>query len=259
MEFRRVAAVGAALTLLAVAATGCTSVGDAHRLAAGASSTPREPVLDGVVATGTLASADGRTAGQVILTAASGTVTATLKDFHTAATGQLELQLSPHPLNAQCPADSWSFVMNGVDGETDTWSLPISVPGGPFGVDPSYLRSVVLRADAEVGKPNADGCLYPELAIAPLTWKTSPSHIGLVVTDQGTRPHATGTVTMANGHPSTYTVAPNDTIEAIRSRFGITAEDFLYLNPFNGTIEDSELKYDTVYNLSPADRGAPSD
>lgn len=274
MGAHRVAAVGFALTLLALAATGCTSVGgsDRHPLAAGVSSTgtdvrstppapstPPEPVLDGVVATGTLASADGRTAGQVVLTAAGNTVTATLKGFFTAATSQLELDLSPHPQDAQCPADRWAFQMNEVDGETHSWSLPIAVAGGPFQVDPTYLRTVVLRADADAGKPNADGCVYPALALATLTWKIAPSHTGLVVTDHGPRPQATGTVTVADGQPSTYTVAPNDTIEAIRARFGITADDFYYLNPFNGMTDDSELRYGTVYNLSPTNRGAPLD
>jgi hypothetical protein len=38
-------------------------------------------------------------------------------------------------------------------------------------------------------------------------------------------------------------VAPNDTVEAILARFGITA--------------DAELKYGIVYNLSSADRRVP--
>ncbi|WP_460536271.1 hypothetical protein [Humibacter ginsengiterrae] len=45
-------------------------------------------------------------------------------------------------------------------------------------------------------------------------------------------------------------VAPN-------ARFGITADDFSYLNPISGDVADAELKYGIVYNLSPADRGVP--
>lgn len=52
-------------------------------------------------------------------------------------------------------------------------------------------------------------------------------------------------------------VAPNDTVEAILTRFGITADDFSYLNPISGDVDDAELKYGIVYNLSSADRRVP--
>jgi hypothetical protein len=212
-------------------------------------------VLNGVIATGTLSSMDGRTTGDVVLTATGNVVTASLQAFHTPATGQIDLQLSPHPVKAACAADSWSFVMNQA-GAPDRWMLPISADG-PFAVDPTYLRTVIVRADADAGKPNSDGCAYPPLAEAELSWKLAPSHSGLVVSDHGTRDHARGVVTMADGRPSTYTVAPGDTLEAIVSRFGITADDLHYLNPFDGGVTTETLRYGTVYNLSPANRGAP--
>jgi hypothetical protein len=274
MGSRRIARVGPAIALLALGIAGCTPVDGAHShmlasnatsphatdapVAQPSASTPPAPALDGVIASGILASADGRTKGQVVLTATGNTVTATVENFVTAATGQLDLHLTPHPESAKCPADNWSFVMNGVDGKTDTWSLPISVHGGPFEIDPTFLHTVVLRVDADGGTPNADGCVYPVLAVAPLTWSTTP-HARVVVTDHGARPHASGSVTTENGKPSMYTVAPNDTIETIRARFGVTADDFSYLNPFTGMIDNSELRYGSVYNLSPALRGAPSD
>jgi LysM repeat protein len=68
---------------------------------------------------------------------------------------------------------------------------------------------------------------------------------------------ASGAVTTADGRPSTYTVASGDTLEAIERRFGITADDLHYLNPFNGAVTTETLKYGTVFNLSRANRGAP--
>jgi hypothetical protein len=215
-------------------------------------------VLAGVIATGAITADDGSPAGRLVLTAADNTVTATIEDFRTTATGQLDLQLTPQPVGAKCPADSWSFVMNQVDDEPHTWSLPIHVAGGPFEVDPRYLRSAVLRVDADGGQPGADGCAEAVLAVAPLTWNTASTHVGLVVTDHGARPHATGIVGREGaGTLSTYTVAPNDTVEAILARFHLTADDFNYLNPWDVGVEDSALRYGTVFNLLPANRGAP--
>lgn len=213
-------------------------------------------MLDGVIATGTLPSATGEATGRITLTATGNRVRATLTDFHSSATGQLDLQLSPNPVTAKCAADSWSFVMNAVEGEQDAWSLPIGVAGGPFEVDPTYLHTAVLRVDADAGKPNDDGCVYPVLAAATLNWSIPPTHAELTVSDHGRRAHAEGAVTTTGGHPSTYTVAPGDTVEAILARFALTREQFGYLNPYDGAVETPDLRYGTVYNLSPADRGA---
>lgn len=220
-------------------------------------SAPTEPVLAGVIATGSLTSSDGQTTGDVVLTATGNTVTAELNAFRTSVSGQLDLQLSPYPVNAKCAADSWSFVMDQETGTSDKWILPISMPGGPFDVDPTYLRTVVVRADADAGKPNPDGCAYPALAAAQLNWNLEPSHADLVISDHGVRDHAAGLVTMANGRPSTYTVAPGDTLEAIESRFAITADDLHYLNPYYSALTTPVLKYGTTFNLSRANRGAP--
>lgn len=263
MSGRRVALAGAILALVGLAVVGCSAAGTPHSPSprqpapSPTDSAPTEPVLSGVIATGTLTALDGHTTGDVVLTATGNTVTAALHGFRTPATGQIEVQLSPHPVNATCAADSWSFVMNQAAGASDSWTLPISVSGGPFEVDPTYLRTVIVRADADAGKPNPEGCVYPALAAAELDWKLAPSHTGLVVSDHGARDHAAGVVTMANGRPSTYTVAPDDTLEAIESRFGITADDLHYLNPFTGAVTTATLRYGTIYNLSPANRGAP--
>lgn len=265
MFVRRVALAGATLAVVGSVIAGCSAVGAANPpsplpqttspTVSPTASAPPEPVLNGVIATGTLTSLDGHTTGDVVLTAAGNVVTAALQAFHTPATGQIDLQLSPRPLNATCAADSWSFVMNQA-GAPDSWMLPI-FGDGPFAVDPTYLRTVIVRADADAGKPNPDGCAYPPLAATQLSWKLAPSHTGLVVADHGARDHARGAATMADGRPSTYTVAAGDTLEAIESRFGITADDLHYLNPFDGVITTATLRYGTVYNLSPANRGAP--
>jgi hypothetical protein len=272
MRGTRLGSVGIAGAALLLALTGCSVTAAtpiARHIASSSAPTHTasksrsepvadpEPTLSGIVATGTLSSTDGATSGTVVLTAEGGDVTATIDDFTTAATGQLDLELSPHPATAACPADSWSFVMNAVDAEPHTWDLPTNIEGGPFQVDPSYLRSAVLRVDAAQPAAGSNGCAAPVLAVASLTWKTAPTHQGLAAVDHGSRQHATGTAASANGTLSTYTVAPNDTIEAICARFGLTEDDFAYLNPFDADDSDTTLRYGTVFNLDAANRGAP--
>jgi len=281
MRGTRVTAVGIASAAIVFLATGCAVAGASPgaeqpapsathvqtRTQATPTPTPTptptadaaeaSPALSGVIATGTLASSDGSTSGTIVLTAADGVVTATIDDFHSTATGQLDLDLTPYATTATCPSDSWRFVMNGVNAEPHTWSLPISIEGGPFEVDPSYLRSAVVHVDSATGTAGPDGCITPVLAAAPLTWDVPDTHAGLVVADHGTRADATGTTTSTDGVPSTYTVAPGDTFPAIRQRFALTKDDFEYLNPFTADASDGALRYGTVYNLSAADRGAP--
>ncbi|GAA1493221.1 hypothetical protein GCM10009627_15670 [Curtobacterium herbarum] len=204
-----------------------------------------------------MASPDGSTSGTIVLTAADGVVTATIDDFRSTATGQLDLDLTPYATTATCPSDSWRFVMNGVDAEPHTWSLPISIEGGPFEVDPSYLRSAVVHVDAATGTAGPDGCVTPVLAAAPLTWDVPDTRADLVVVDHGTRAGATGTTTSTNGALSTYTVTPGDTFPAIRQRFALTVDDVEYLNPFRADASDAALRSGTVYNLSAANRGVP--
>jgi len=272
MERRRIARAGIVISVAALALSGCAFIGSMHAdsreaapaakaggHASSAAPNPQVPTLNGVIATGPLVSTDGRTNGTVVLTAANGVVTASIDGFATASTGQLDLHLSPYAPGVTCPADSWSFVMNGVTGSAATWSLPIDVNDGAFDVDPTYLRTAVLRADADAGKPNTDDCVYPVLAVAKLDWRTAPTHTGFAVTDHGRRSGANGSVTEAQGQLSTYTVAPDDHMRAICDRFGLTAADLLYLNPFTGATADSELTYGTVFNLLPANRGAPPD
>ena len=207
MRGTRITAVGIASAAIVFLATGCAVAGaspGAEQPAPSAThvqtrtqatptptptSTPTadaaeaSPALSGVIATGTLASSDGSTSGTIVLTAADGVVTATIDDFHSTATGQLDLDLTPYATTATCPSDSWRFVMNGVDAEPHTWSLPISIEGGPFEVDPSYLRSAVVHVDSATGTAGPDGCITPVLAAAPLTWDVPDTRAGLVVAD----------------------------------------------------------------------------
>jgi LysM repeat protein len=53
----------------------------------------------------------------------------------------------------------------------------------------------------------------------------------LHVVDSGIRTGGTGVVTMVDGKPASYAVAPDDVMKAIAERFGITVDDILYLNP----------------------------
>jgi hypothetical protein len=278
MKSRHVAAAGLGAVVLASALAGCSSASSASQSRAAVTGSPAAPSvaaatptatatpnpswaptqlpLSGVVATATLTSSDGRTTGQVALITTGSTLTATLSNLHTGAAGRLDATLSTATPAMTCPADRPSLPMSGIDGDPDAWTLRI-VNDQPLTLDPTFLRTIVLVPDSAIGKPSADGCRTPTLAIGKLTWKV-PASPAFPVTDQGARPHAIGKVSVVGGKPSTYTVAPNDDLEAIRARFGLSMEQFDYLNPFDTSTNDGNLTYGTVFNLSAKERGLPT-
>ena len=220
------------------------------------------PLPQGIIGTGTLVLSDGEADGTVTFTSEGGWATARLNGFTTVKTGQLDLSLSPYPARVPCDADRYNFVMNPLDAETKTWSLPM-MDGTPFGTDPTYIKSVALRADTDAGKPNPAHCVYPVLATATIKWSIVPTRIRFTVADHGPRAGATGVVTVARDAPSTYTVAQGDTVAAIAARLGISAAALYFLNPYAGALDPDQagaaanLTYGTVLNLALANRGAP--
>lgn len=181
VKIGRVACSSGIAAIVALVLVGCTAHGipSASTTTSEYRSTPTTapasagPALHGVIATGTLSSPDGATSGAVILTAAHGTVTATLKNFKTAASGQIDLVLTTAATTAPCPDDDYGVVMNSVNGQTDVWSLPIELSGSPFESNPTDLRTLVLRSDAAT-TPNPNNCIYPPLAVAALRWDIAP-------------------------------------------------------------------------------------
>lgn len=100
----------------------------------------------------------------------------------------------------------------------------------PAASDPSWLDSLVML-DLGESEPDANGCNYPVALHADIEWTMPDVRPDLVVTDGATAPNAAGEVTLEDGAPVSYVVASNDTVDAVARRFGITAEELMFLNP----------------------------
>lgn len=133
---------------------------------------------------------------------------------------------------------------HALGGPTTAAAAPSSVPLGSVG-NPSYLGTLVTYSSA----PSADGVpveLGPGkvLAVDAVRWSIPARDTNVHPADGGPRPGAAGRVseTTASGAPATYVVAAGDTFDGVASRFGISTQALLWLNP-------SERAFDGRLNL----------
>ncbi|MFC5930046.1 LysM domain-containing protein [Cryobacterium melibiosiphilum] len=235
-------ALGAALVL-----TGCAAISvsapEATSTTDAATDTTAQPATlapGQVIGTGAFASADGDTTGVLTISAATGTegfggtegfatdegyFTMRLTDFTSDEPGPLTLLLGPPSVTAdtECFDSGRRFSA----GEVSTEPTQDFVLGDETG-DPSHFGNAVLT------RPNVPGdteCLASVAAVAPLVWTLPDLRSGLDPTDAGSRTHAAGTVALTDGVPTSYGVAPDDALEVIAERFGVTVDDIFYLNP----------------------------
>ncbi|MEP6478598.1 MAG: LysM domain-containing protein [Rhodoglobus sp.] len=207
------------------------------------------------MATGTIASEDGKTSGAVRVTlAADGTYGFDLTDFATKRTGDVELLLNPVALGpAETCLDTGFRVTLGRLSADATQDFHLGDMVDIAGGDPTFLDEVVLTqvipADVE------NDCAATVVAAAPLTWTLPDRRPDLTVVDSGPADGANGTVALDGTTPLTYTVADGDTLELIAERFGITTDDVFYLNPTRiPNPKDPIAHTGEIFNLSKAHR-----
>ncbi|KQP97655.1 MULTISPECIES: LysM peptidoglycan-binding domain-containing protein [unclassified Rathayibacter] len=99
-----------------------------------------------------------------------------------------------------------------------------------FDDDPTAIDQLVLTTST-FADPD---CAADVLAIADIDWSIDPQRPDLVAVDSGPRAAAQGEVSIADGQPTAYTVAPNDLVPDVAARLGLDADDLLYLNPLRG-------------------------
>jgi hypothetical protein len=219
---------------------------------AGAQPTPTatSPTLEPgtIVATGHL-TGDPLIAGDVEIRVARGSAfELRLVGFTSAREEPVELRISPNLVEPGTPCTS--SIMNMSYGDLPTapdqsFRLPSDFTGG----DPSFLDSVLIAHHDFDAFQN--GCYVSVLSSAVLTWTLPNMRPGLVVVDSGKTGGANGDVTLADGVPLTYTVAPNDVAEEVAARLGITRSDLFYLNPTRTTaVAFPMLQIGEVLNIS---------
>jgi hypothetical protein len=210
----------------------------------------------GVVATGEFTSLDGVTAGSVVGSYDGDSFTFDFPDFATGEYPQVLLAFADAELGPDdCLDDRYQYAMAYAVGQ-DALHSPVFGPT-EYGGDPSFFSTVAVLEYPE--GPAEDGvCWQRTLAIATLTWTMPDLHPALVVADTGEGSGASGEVTTdSSGAPLTYLTASGDTWAAIAARFGISAEELLYLNPGRPIAYDPASAYaEELLNLSKELRGA---
>ncbi|MDH6237123.1 LysM peptidoglycan-binding domain-containing protein [Cryobacterium sp. CG_9.6] len=127
--------------------------------------------------------------------------------------------------------------------------VPLPNIGDQYTSDPSWLRTVIIWQSSSLNPWDRP------LGVATLEWTLPDMCPGLIVKDAGPRSGVNGDVTLASdGSPSTYQVAPNDSLSSIAARFGVNIADLVWLSPRRGG-EDKEAQAEETLNLSRDERG----
>lgn len=223
--------------------------------ATGAAAFSYQPVPKGtVVATGDFApGGSASTTGHVVVRNVVGDeYDVILTGFHTNLGTDVEAALdqTTTPSTSQCLTGSDSIDVGAVASgasQTVTAYLPPDKTGG----DPSNLVDLALAG----ANGDASGCGAGVEAVATLTWTFPPPYRHVAVVDEGPATGAEGTVTTTAGAPTSYVVAPDDTMAGVLKRFGISIGQLDYLNP--GSFEqgvDSVPQSGFTWNLSASAR-----
>jgi len=112
--------------------------------------------------------------------------------------------------------------------------------------EPSYMHEVAIFG--QPGQP----CATPLVASSPITWTIPSQYPGLEVVDGGERDGAIGVVTLDGGVPRSYVVHQGDNLDGVVARFGLTTDEFHWLNPFRNS--RTALDAGEELNLDPATR-----
>lgn len=239
----------------AVALTGCTTTPPSGRvLSAAQPSTTAAPVpvvLKGEIGTASFVSPNGKTTGNVRITARDGGFFVGLTNFTITEPGTVGLTFSPWDPTTTCPVDQNAFDFGNLSAAPSQLDLPM----GPWEGDPSLFKTLVVNRIQPPGStPDMNGCVRTPLAFAPVAWTVPDTRPQLHVHDSGSATGAEGAATTSSGVSTSYLVARGDYLNGIAGRFGISIDDIAFLNPFHTT----QLQPGQRLNLSKALRGAGS-
>ena len=160
---------------------------------------------------------------------------------------ELEVRLSFAPRGDDPCADSGTLAYPAFVPGTEPDPILLPIEGGDW----SFLDEIDLIVNSGDG-PDEAGCFSRIVAQAPLEWTFPPLRPDLAaLADRGLTPGAEGVVDVDDeGRAIAYTVAADDTHEAVAARFGITLDDLAYLNPMAvPSVSDDVLYTDQRINL----------
>jgi hypothetical protein len=200
----------------------------------------------------TFAGSDG-TAGTVRLSAADGRLALASDELEIPAatassSGFVAIMAALDPVDAGATCFDVDFPMYLADAESGkpykAWRNLADVHGDPTAIDQLVITT---QHQSELD------CATKIIAVADVQWSVKPQRSDLVAQDAGPRAAARGETTSTDGVPTSYMVARNDLAEDVAARFGMTADDLFYLNPFRFP-SDEILRVGEELNLSVAAR-----
>ncbi|WP_448808702.1 hypothetical protein [Agromyces bauzanensis] len=251
--------------LLIVGATGCASdrdqAGDTTvaetRATASVADETSDPVLpDGVIGTARVTGMDGAQLALVeVISDGSDELEVRVTGLTPEPGQPREVLFAPEPLaDGQRCYDAGLRVSVGSPDRPDGWAGVLHTGGFIVG-DPSFLDEIVFTTApnlATAAQPIE--CAADVVARGAIEWTFPPLRGDISVADDGATGGARGDVEIAQGRPVAYSVAPDDLIDEVAARFGITRDDLFYLNPTRLPSPMSEtLQVGELLNLS-ADR-----
>ncbi|PPH26876.1 hypothetical protein [Rathayibacter sp. AY1F9] len=205
--------------------------------------------LTGDLGVATFTGNDGTT-GAVQLSAADGRLALTSDELviPAASSGSVAVMGALDPIGADTTCFDVDFPMRLADAESGkpykAWRNLAEFRGDPTAIDQLVLTT----------RPQDDpDCSTRILAIADVQWNVQPQRSTLVARDAGPRAAARGEVSSTDGVLTSYAVARNDLAEDVAARFGMTADDLFYLNPFRFP-SDEILRVGEELNLTVAAR-----
>ena len=131
---------------------------------------------------------------------------------------------------------------------------------GPAGSPVLYKDRVFIYQDANPAPGQTafvgafDKATGKVLAVASVAWSVPPRQTNIVPVDSGAVAFASGTLeaTTASGAPKRYTVAPDDLIDVVAQRFGISVSALLFMNQGLQVIDDAQHLFEgTTLVLDP--------
>lgn len=206
----------------------------------------------GEIGAATFSATDGTT-GTIRLSARDGRLALTSDDLAIAAT-------------AESSTGAFSVVgaLDPIDGGASCFDVDFplrfadAMPGEPYKAwrnladfegDPTAIDQLVLTTPVQ----SDPDCAATVVAVAEIGWSVVPLRSDLVAVDSGPRAAAHGETTVRDGVPTSYRVARNDLAEDVARRFGISADDLFYLNPFRSPSNEI-LRVGEQLNLTVAAR-----
>jgi hypothetical protein len=172
-------------------------------------------------------SEDGTVSGRVEVLADGATADFVLSDLNLG--GKYE-NVSPNLVlgssaDNRC-ADAAVFSFGNFTGTSTTFTAPADWVSGDW----TAVAQVLI---ATSGMPDDnDGCYNRILLRAVIEWTVeSPLAYLADVSDEGTRGGARGVVLTEASGQRVYVVAPNDQLDDVAARFGLTREELFALNP----------------------------